>query len=224
MNENRLMHDGQKTRGCSVIVYANRVDEETLDEYLEDMGIKCWRSPLHDRDKYDKASIHKWERSHKDPTPEQLAKKPVLGAVKPAHWHVGLEMTGPRCLKYILSMFPEELGVYSVWKEPDIDHAKRYSCHLDSKTKEQYNVEDVKAFGGCDMSALYKLTDNDKANDIAYICKYIRENKCDNFYELTNWVISEGDFELFKSLIARTAFFTNYQHGMVAWLDKERNK
>ena len=224
MNENRLMHDGQKTKNCSFIVYAEHIEQETLDELLEDMGVKCWRSPLHDKDVYDKASVHKWERSHKNPTPEELERKPKVGQTKKPHWHVGLEMSGPRGKAYILGMIPDELCVTTLWKEPDVEHAKRYGCHLDSKTKVKYDIADEVSFGGCDLSCLEQLSENDKANDIAYICNYIKKNKCTNFFDLSNWVMSEGDYQLFKALVARTAFFTNYMHGMIAKLDAERNK
>lgn len=213
MDYNRLMYEGQKTRNGTVLVYSEHVDEDTLDMYLEDMGIKVARSPLHDQDVYDRASVTKWDKRHKNPTEEELTRRPVVGAKKKPHWHVTFQLSGPRGLAYILKMFPSELGVTSVWKEPDPEHALRYLCHLDSKKKVQYDKAGVVGFGGIDLSPLDKLTDNDKANDVAYICKYVRENDCTNFFELTNWVLDQNDIDLFNSLLRYTAFFTNYQQG-----------
>lgn len=222
MLENRLMHDGQKTRNGSVIVYQEHVTQERLDELLEEMGVKIARSPLHDKDKYDKNSVRKWERSHKDPTPEELERKPKVGEYKKAHWHVPFQLTGPRTLANILDMFPEELHVTSVWKEPDPEHAIRYMCHLDSKNKEKYSIDGVEGFGGIDLSPLERLTEQDKANDIAFICKHIKEDEVTNFYDLANWVIQGQDYQLFTSIVSRTTFYKNYMDGLAVKLGKKR--
>lgn len=211
----RILHDGEMCMNGTVIVYREHVTQDVLDMHLEDMGIKIARSPLHDRDAYTKASVTKWERNHPDPSEDELARKPVVGEFKKPHWHCTFQLSGRRGLRHILALFPDELGVTSVFRDPDPERAIRYLCHLDSPKKAQYAIADCEGFGGIDLSPLEKLSKLDKVNVIAVICNHINDDKVTNFFDLSNWVMDQGDVEMFDSLVSKTAFFTNYMNGML---------
>lgn len=210
----RLLHEDEMARIFDVLIYQEHVTEEDLDIALDEMGVKCARSPLHDQDRYDKTSVRKWEKRHPFPTPEELINKPKIGELKKPHWHVTVQLKGRKKLQNILKLFPEELGVTSVWKNNDPDHAIRYLCHLDSPKKAQYKITDVVGFGGINLAPLERPTDDDKANAIAVICNHVKEDCCTNFYDLSNWVMEQKDAEMFKSLVGNTGFYKNYMDGL----------
>lgn len=215
--QGRLLQEGEQVRNFTVIVYEEHVTEEDLDIILEDMGVKCARSPLHDQDRYDKSSLRKWDRNHENPTEEELKTRPVLGALKKNHWHVTFQSDGNKTKRTILRMLENDIAdlhVSSVWKENDKEHAIRYLCHLDSPKKAQYPIEGVVGFGGIDLSPLEKLTKVDKVNVVATICNHVRDDYCTNFFDLTNWVMYQGDVDMFDALVTKTAFFKNYMDGM----------
>lgn len=210
----RLLHEGEMARNFTVVVYQEHITEEDLDIILDDMGVKCARSPLHAQDRYDKSSVRKWEKRHTNPTEEELKRKPVEGELKKPHWHVSFQLKGRKKLENILKMLDAELGVTSVWKDNDPEHAIRYLCHLDSPKKTQYPIQEVVSFGGMDVSALEKLSKVDKVNVVATVCEHIRDERCTNFYDLTNWVIEQRDIDMFDSIVSKTAFYQNYMVGL----------
>lgn len=209
-----LLTDEQLVMNGVVIVYEEHVTQEELDDFLEDLGIMCARSPLHDKDKYEPRNVKKWEKSHPNPTEEELKRKPVVGEYKKAHWHVPFQLRGRKKAKQVVALFAE-LGVKSVFKSNDKEHDLRYMCHLDSKKKERYSVDDCAFFGGIDASCMWKQTDEDKLGVYALICRHATEERITNFYDLTNWVIEQRDVDMFKAITSHSSFFQGYCGGLL---------
>lgn len=217
MGMGRLLADGEKTRIFTLVAYPENFDGglDEIYDICDDLGVRCCVSPLHDEDVYDRRSVRKWERNHPNPTSDELERKPVIGERKKSHVHIPFILGNPATRAYILRNYAEPLKVRQVWKDNDKIVAKRYMCHLDHPKKAQYAIRDCRPFGGYDLSDIDQPTEEDKLGCVARICGAVREHGFDNFFDCTEWVLSEGDPELFKALLGRSGFVNYYIDGYV---------
>lgn len=239
-----LMVTGEKKRAISLVIYApddaidwtekgyavtdnDKVTEryERLLAFCDSLRIQCCVSPLHYADRYDEDGVKRWYKNHMGEDGKLSAEdekiKPCVGMVKKPHWHVFVYSKGGRYLGGMKKMW-SSWGVTKFWVEDDKDVAIRYQAHLDSPQKAQYDASQVVAFGGLDISALYKLNAQDKISVVESICTYIKQQECTNFYDLVNGIITFEDMALFESLISRQGFYSAYMGGLSEKLERQR--
>lgn len=188
---------GTRTRNWTLIVYPESAKED-WQEYLEDLGCGVAISPLHDKDK------------NKD------------GTTKKPHYHVIIAFDSVKSYEQvdkIVKGIPSLEGKHASTIPQEIQSIKgavRYLIHLDNKNKVQYNQEDIRCYGGFDVTR-YIQNDEDKDKEeeskikevLAYI-KFLEREKFKrtiNFYELI-MCAAEERIELIRE-IRKYAYFYN---------------
>ena len=155
--------------------------------YLDGCGIPLMCSPLHDRDVFEFD-----EDGHK------------AGQLKKPHFHVMAQFDGPVPYSQALEYF-EVLGVKKLELVPSRRVFERYTCHLDSPTKAEYDVADIKTFGGYEVKF---LGDRYEQGSIAAIHQ-IADEKGVVYYADLSRLIGRDYPELLSTLIRYTSHFNN---------------
>lgn len=169
-----------RTRNYATVVYPESAPEDWL-QIVSEAKIPLFVSPLHD----------------KDVNPTGEAKKP--------HYHVQVMFESVKTREQAHEFFKSFGGVGCEVVNSTRGYA-RYLCHLDNPEKHQYNIEDVKCYGGADyMHAIG--TSADKAKAIKEMIAYIEENDIVSFAELLRYSsVNRSDW--FDCLINSGAYIT----------------
>lgn len=163
-----------RTRNYACVVYPESAPEN-WQSIVSESKIPIFISPLHD----------------KDVNPTGEAKKP--------HYHVMAMFDTVKTKEQATDFFKSFGGVGCEVVNSTRAYA-RYLLHLDNPEKAQYNLDDVKSFGGADyIHVIGSASDRQKAiremmawieeNDcisFSVICRYAAENRSDWFEMLTN--------------------------------------
>lgn len=133
-----------RARNFACVVYPESAPSDWLDTIAE-LKIPFMVSPLHDRDL----------NPSRLPDGNQEPKKP--------HYHVMACFDGNKTVEQVRTIF-ESFGGVGCEIVSSLRGYARYLCHLDNPEKAQYNIDDVKAFGGADfVTAIGLPTDKYKA-------------------------------------------------------------
>lgn len=116
-----------RVRLWATVVYPESAPDN-WQKTLNELYIPCYISPLHDKD------------LNADNTP----KKP--------HYHVFMIFEGKKSREQIKGICDSIGGVGQEIVESKRGYA-RYLCHLDNPEKAQYDVDDVKSYGGLDYES-----------------------------------------------------------------------
>lgn len=224
-----LIKNTQRSKLVTFIVWRNRGEErehdyETVCRVLRDLHIKAALSPLHDSDTYSESDVEEWRERHKDKDGKVMTEDgrgvplvpPEVGQPKPPHWHVICTFGGPKSLDQLRRMF-EPLHVRAFYTVESKDGLLRYFCHLDDPDKAQYDRQDVTAFGGMDLSALYDVAASDERQamfDLIDLCSGLESELNPGAFIVTRFCDlvriarqHEDRPELFKAVLDRSSFW-----------------
>lgn len=169
-----------RTRNFATVVYPESAPEGWLTT-LQEGKVPVFVSPLHDKDV--------------NPT----------GEPKKAHYHV-IVMYGSVKTSEQAREFFESFGGVGCEPVKDVRAYSRYLCHLDNPEKAQYDMADVKAFGGADYRTLIG-TAFDKAKSIREMIDYIEKNDVTCWADLVRYASNERS-DWFDTLINSGAYVT----------------
>lgn len=191
-----------------------------LLSYMASLHVPCAVSPIHN-DLYDIEGIRKWmERHTKDGAldPAYEGKVPKVGDVKPEHAHIMFCFPGGKTRDNITELMEGYCHIReTMWQNvPSVDGLLRYFCHLDEidPAKKHYDVRDLYAFGGLDVSALYKTNQERKSEQLWTITKKIMESKMRHYSQLVRWAHAERDYETWNIVTGRASYFAAYFKGL----------
>lgn len=162
------MASDDRKRNFATVVYPESAPDDWLD-FLQELCIPCFISPLHDS----------------DCNPDGEIKKP--------HYHVLLMFEGKKSDKQVKEIFDCIGGVGSPAVHSIRGYA-RYLCHLDNPEKTQYLPEDVICFGGADYSDICSLP-SDRYKIIGDIIDYCEDNYIYSYAQLLTYArFNRGDW------------------------------
>nr|CRY96912.1 hypothetical protein [uncultured prokaryote] len=155
-----------KKRNWAFVVYPESAPNSWRDK-LQQTGLKCAISPLHDRDM----------------EPD--------GNPKKAHYHVIICYDGPQTYNAVKALtaslrqpIPQPLesvrGYY------------RYLCHLDNPDKAQYSKADIVTVNGFDIRDYVELTRTEVVKILGLIHDFIRDNNIIEYSDLLD-CLHDGD-------------------------------
>lgn len=159
-------------RNFVTVVYPESAPPDWLS-ILADQCIPCFVSPLHDSDL----------------NPD--------GEKKKEHYHVMFCFEGKKSLSQVESVCALIGGVGCLVVQ-SLRSMARYLCHLDNPDKHQYNIEDVRSFGGADYYSSINLP-TDKYKILREIMDFIVLNNMLCYADLLLYA-SENRFEWFRVL------------------------
>ena len=176
-----MAKDDTRVRLWATVVYPESAPDD-WQSIISDLMIPCYISPLHDRD------------LNSDGTP------------KKAHHHVLFVFDCKKSRQQIEEITKQFGGVGQELVKSKRGYA-RYLCHLDNPEKAQYDIDDVKSYGGLDYEAdigivinkykiIGEMIDFVSANNIIYysdLCDYARANEPQWFRVLcdSSWTVKE---------------------------------
>ena len=173
-NEKRKEYDkkyeqsrsGQRTRNWTAVVYPDDVREDW--EQMID-GIKWVCSPLHDRD------IN------------------ADGTAKKKHFHILLMFSAVKSAAQVVEFLKERfgadgnsiIGVAVPQKVSDRCALIRYFAHMDNPEKFQYDINDMRAFGGADVLELLQHNKREVVEMMTSIEEFIDDNNITELCDLS---------------------------------------
>lgn len=170
-NETKSRGSG-RTRNYATVVYPESAPPDWL-RIAGELKIPMFISPLHDEDL--------------NPTGEP--KKP--------HYHVMIMFEGVKTQEQAKEVF-DQIGGVGCEVVQSVRGYARYLCHLDNPDKAQYNVDDVRCFGGADYTDIIGLA-IDKYKAIGEMLDFLDANIEMTYYELLMYAREER-FDWFRVL------------------------
>ena len=170
-NETKSRGSG-RTRNYATVVYPESAPTDWL-RIAGELKIPMFISPLHDKDL--------------NPTGEP--KKP--------HYHVMILFEGVKTKEQAAELF-DQIGGVGCEIVQSVRGYARYLCHLDNPDKAQYNVDDVRCFGGADYTDIIGLA-IDKYKAIGEMLDFLDLHVDMTYYELLMYAREER-FDWFRVL------------------------
>lgn len=170
-----------RTRNWELVVYPESAPEN-WQRVLDDLHL-CWvESPLHDSD------------THED-----------TGELKKAHFHCILQFAGKKSDDQIKAIC-DELGHAQFRKVQNMRGAVRYLAHVDNPEKFQYDIDDIQAHGGFDLSTYFEISSKERYEYIREICTFCRETMMVDFPDLMDYAAANHFNTWFRLLCDNSAY------------------
>ena len=181
---------GKRTRNWAFLVYPESAAPD-WQEKLAERCIPAFISPLHDQDT--------WSEYDEADNPEHKA-----GTPKKPHYHVMLMCSSVKNQEQI-----EDVPAYA-----------RYLCHMDSRDKAHYQVDDVVQLSGADYMAVIENT-NDRLVTIGEMMDWCDEQGCRSYADLLRYARSEQR-TWFRALCSNATVVMREFLRSAEWTDQQR--
>lgn len=180
MSEKKTKSATSRTRNYATVVYPESAPEN-WQQIISESKVPVFISPLHDKDKN------------------------ATGEDKKPHYHVQTMYDAPKTREQAEEFFQSFGGVGCEVIGSTRAYA-RYLCHLDNPEKAQYDIGQVKAYGGADyMHTIGTASDIQKA--IREMMVYIEENDLTSWSDLAMYA-AENRSDWFDALTKSASYFT----------------
>jgi hypothetical protein len=183
----------KKTRNWTFVHYEEHGSLAVLIEKIEELHVKAFISPLHDKD------------ANTD------------GEIKKSHYHVALCFDGPTTFKSVKE-FTDELGDPLPQAVASLVGMLRYLTHKDNPEKYQYSDDDIRFLSGASREEYFDVitSTTDNLSMIKELTQCIREQKIDEFADLVDFIdiadeslgYSLRQYEIWHRLLVTQ--YTNY--------------
>lgn len=168
-------------RVWSCIVYPESAPKN-WEEILDDKHISFAVSPLHEFDVNE-----------------------LDGEVKKAHYHVILAFEGKKTFEQVFEL-TDQLNAPIPKRVDSIRGAVRYLVHYDNPEKHQYNISDIRCFGGFDLSDYFQASTQQRYQLIKDMCNWCLDTGCIEFSDLTRFAMECHYEDWFPLLCDNSAY------------------
>ncbi len=174
-----------KKRNWAFVLYPESAPADWQD-LLQQTGLQCVISPLHDKD------------INADNTP------------KKAHYHVILAYSGPTSFN-VVKKLTDSLKQPIPQPLEQIRGYYRYLTHKDNPEKAQYSDDDIKTLNGFDIADYVELTRSEVTAIKRQLQAFIRDNGITEYSELMDILQDgEGMASAYEVASTNTYFFDKY--------------
>lgn len=173
-----------KKRHWAFVAYPESLPNDWLDQ-LEQTGLQCAISPLHDSDV--------------DPNGER--KKP--------HYHIILCYSGPTALS-VVSRFTRSLGQPNPRGLESVRGYYRYLTHKDNPDKHQYDERQIKCLNGFDIRDFVEMSRTEVLEIKTRIVDFIRQNDITEYSDLIDMLYDADMMVEWDTASCHTLFFEKY--------------
>lgn len=176
-----------KKRNWAFVLYPESAPKD-WKEQLQQTGLQCVISPLHDKDV--------------NPT----------GEPKKAHYHIILCYSGPTAYNVVKALTNGKLGQTVPQPLEQVRGYYRYLTHEDNPEKAQYSKLDIETLNGFNISDFVELTKSEISKKTREIMQFIRDNNITEYAELMDILMDSGDSmaDHFDVAANHTLFFKSY--------------
>lgn len=136
------------------------------------------------------------------------------GTLKKAHYHVLVSIEGKKSEAQFREIF-KSFGGVGCERVQSLRGYSRYLCHLDNPEKAQYNVAEIRAFGGASFFE-YTTLPTDVAREIKFMQQFIRREKISSYSKFLD--ICASDFPDWHYLVISrcNSVIKEYMHS-ICW-------
>lgn len=174
-----------KKRNWAFLVYPESAPNSWKDK-LQQTGLKCAISPLHDR----------------DIDPDGNPKKP--------HYHVIICYEGPQTYNAVKTL-TESLRQPHPQPLESVRGNYRYFCHLDNPDKFQYSKADIVTLNGFDIRDYVELTKTEVVKILGLIQDFIRDSDIMEYSDLLDYLHDGAGMEdWYEVALGHTLVLTAY--------------
>lgn len=173
-----------KKRNWAFVVYPDSAPDDWID-ILQQSGLQCSVSPLHDKD------------FNADGEP----KKP--------HWHVIAIYSGPTSFNVVNSL----CGQLNAPHPQPLEQVRgyyRYLTHKDNPEKAQYDEKDIKTINGFNIADFVELTRSEVNNVKFQLQKLIREQELFEYSDFMDYLQDNEMLLEYDIASSHTMFFDRY--------------
>lgn len=168
-----------RTRNWTVVLYPESAPSNWKD-LLDDMHIEWVQSPLHDKD------IN------------------ANGELKKAHWHILLMFGGVKAYEQIVELI-EPLNCPSPQKCHNARAMVRYMAHLDNPEKAQYDISEIRGYGGVDIAEMLRPSSSERYTMIRDMMEFVKAHNIIEFQDLMDFAMIEHFDDWFPLLCDNSA-------------------
>lgn len=174
----------KKSRHWAFVMYPESMPSN-WQEIIQESGLACAISPLHD----------------KDINPD--------GEIKKEHYHVLASYDGPTTYNNVLE-FTKKLNATIPIDLQSVRGMYRYHLHLDNPEKHQYDDRDRQFFNGFDISSVNELTKTEVNKCKKEILIFIEDNNIIEYSDLLNTLIENDMPNLLDVATSHTILFNTF--------------
>lgn len=160
--EKRKKQNGERHKCWTLIFYPDSAPPD-WEEYISQLHLRVWVSPVHDADK--------WTESDQAKDPKHIA-----GTCKKPHYHLIAQYETQVDRQTFLDDFNGLNAPENVKVVKSLISMVRYLIHADDPNKAQYKREDVKVFGGAEVDLVEQLGSHERHEALKAMRRYIREH------------------------------------------------
>lgn len=110
------------------------------------------------------------------------------GELKKAHYHVLLLFGGVKSYEQVLNI-TDELNCPIPQQCHNSKALVRYMAHLDNPDKMQYDISDIKGYGGVDVAELLKPTSSERYSLIKEMITFVKEENITEYKDLVDYAM-----------------------------------
>lgn len=152
-----------RCRNFSGVFYPESCPSD-FHKVIEDFGVKCCLSPLHE--------------------PDEEQKKP--------HYHIIFMFSGNKNIEQVrLLMY--KLGSAMVQPVNDISAMVRYLIHKDNPEKQQFDKSEIICYHNVQIDKYFKQTEKESLDTMRKLIEIININKITKYNELINFCCADND-------------------------------
>lgn len=154
--------NGKRSKNWTVILYPESAPVNWKD-IIESWHIEWIQSPLHDSDLNEADS-----------------------ELKKAHWHILLMFGGLKSYEQVKELV-DEINSPSPQRCQNVKSLVRYMAHLDNPEKHQYDIADIKCFGGVDLASILKPSSAERYGIVKEMMEFVRDNQITEYQDLMDY-------------------------------------
>lgn len=175
-----------KKRNWAFVAYPESLPNAWIEQ-LQQSGLQCAISPLHDRD-YN-----------------------ADGSLKKAHYHVILCYSGPTSFNVVRNLVCDQLGQPIPQALEQIRGYYRYFTHKDNPEKAQYNESEIKFINGFNINDYVELTKSEIVKIKSNIQTIIKDNQIYEYSDLLDFLQSKENYlNEYEIALNNTLLFDRY--------------
>lgn len=176
-----------KKRNWAFVLYPESAPKDWREQ-LQQTGLQCVISPLHDKDI--------------NPT----------GEPKKAHYHIILCYSGPTAYNVVKALTNGKLGQTIPQPLEQVRGYYRYLTHEDNPEKAQYSKADIQTLNGFDIREFVDLTKSEVIKAKREVLALIRDNGICEYADLIDILMDGGEStaDMFDVASSNTLFFKAY--------------
>lgn len=168
-----------RTRNWTIVLYPESAPANWKD-ILDELHIEWVQSPLHDKD------------------------VSADGEPKKAHWHILLMFGGVKAYEQIIELI-EPLNCPSPQKCHNARSMVRYMAHLDDPNKAQYDISDIRGYGGVDIAEMLRPSSSERYSFIRDMMQFVKDHNIIEFQDLMDYAMLEHFDDWFPLLCDNSA-------------------